>query len=436
MPILPRLSGRSLVLCWWCLCAPCAAQIVPLRALERRALDNQALAVGEQGRVRGAAAEVRKAASAYHPQVQFKADTTIQPGRQLVTVRDVEGQEYLIQGTRSIGDPGAFAGQTRVGVQFDVNSSLYNFGRTAAAVEAGQAGYAAASAEAHAQRVTLVAQVRSSYLGWLTARELMRIAELSLRDAERQRARVAALIEQGTQPEGELLPVRGEELLARLDFERAHNDLAHARLDLSRVVGTALPSAAEPDPSLLLAEATSSAGPEQDPTLLMLQRQYAAALALARAEKRRRRPELAVGLSAGLRAQGQDLFPFYSAGLIFAAPLWDGGLALASAESARARATQLRAQTLTHAQERHVDRELTQGDLASARERLALAERLRELSQERLLALEAAYDLGSISFDQIGQARAMLRRAQTEELRAKVARTDAVLRLMPIDVAK
>lgn len=420
----------------WSITVPCAAEVVRLNELEKRALESSTLTATNTARVQSAASETRKAESAYYPRIDFKAESTAQPGRQLIEYTDENGEKYLIQGTRKIGMEDAFAPQIRHGADLNVTASLYNFGRTAAGVAAGRAGSASAAADGEADRAALVEAVRASYLSWLTAHELLQIAERALHDAERHTARVAALIAQGARPDGELLPVRAEELLSRIEHQRASSDLARAKLDVERVVGSTLSVGAQPDTELLRAEQTPTSGAQQDAKLHALERQYEAARALAHVQETLKRPDLATGLQAGVRAQGVraqgfDIFPLYGVGVSLSVPLWDGGLSSASAAAARARASAIKAQMQSRERERDAERAQAELDAKSASERLAIVEELRALSEQRLTNAEKGYELGVVSFDQVGQARAMLRRAHTEELLARVERAGALLQLAP-----
>ncbi len=419
----------------WCSPAPCAAEVVALRELERRALDSRALADTHAARVGGARAETRKAASAYYPQIGLKAEATIQPGRRLITVTDVDNNEFVVQATPPVGENDAFSGQIRYGGDINATANLYDFGRTAAAVAAGRAGYRQVVAEGEAERAGVVNAVRGSYLAWLTAHQLLQISEQSLEDVARRLARATALVTQGARPEGELVPVRSEELLTKLERERASNELARAKLNLERAVGSALPADALPDLTLLSSEAKPPAQHAVDPSLRLLERQYAATRALADAQAAARRPVIATAVSAGVRVQDGLVFPLYGAGLSFSVPLWDGGLTVATAAATRARGSALKAQMLTLEREHKADGEQAGRDVQSALERLALAKQLTELSQQGLATTEAGYELGATTFEQIAQARATLRRAQTEELLARVAHAEASLMMAPADAS-
>ena len=229
----------------WCL--PAQAEVVKLAELERTALvGNQHALDIDLARARGTDANVSLAASAYRPQVWLRAASTVVPGVQLVKVD--EGKEtYLVQGSQELGESGAFNANLRNTAQIDAAAKIYDFGRTSAAVEAGRREHASAIAQADVTRTAIVKNVRAAYLGWLSASELSGFAGQAAQESLKRRERVEGLIREGARPGSELTPARADELLTRVELERAQGELASAVFALESAVGSALPADATPD---------------------------------------------------------------------------------------------------------------------------------------------------------------------------------------------
>jgi outer membrane protein len=342
---------------------------------------------------------------------------------------DVDGRTFLVSSPRRT-DEGAsplenYLPQVRGDVALELKTNVYDFGRASAMVDASRALHDAAQAEQDVHRQALVRAVRVAYLAWLGGAELLAIAEQAQGDAEGRRARMAELIAEGVQPQSELSLARAEEVLSRLELERARADLRGARLGLEAAVGSRLSDTAEPDRSLLELE------PKPDPTdpeLRALQLQRDAASREAQAERKADAPQLQAGIKAGVRAQDLELFPAYNLGVSFSLPIWDGGATRASVAAAVARADEAGALLRDHQEQRRVQLERTQLDAETAATRLATAGELLEIAEQRMHEVEQRYELGASGVDALSQARTLLRRARTEMVLARLARAETALK--------
>jgi outer membrane protein TolC len=452
-------------------CAACAtwsasarAEVIQLAELEQRALANRPALARAQARTREAEAELRKASSAYYPQFAIKADSSIGPGRQLLRFGGTETAQgsndensYLVPGAAPLSKDNrknAWVGYPRTGVELAASANLYDFGRTQAATAAGHEGHTAALAARELSEAELRSAVREGYLGWLLTSELARLAAGALHDASGRRERVAALIKEGVRPKGELTPARADELLAQLELERAQRDLGAARLALEHAVGAALTPSAEPDRALLEAEAQIPDATEHEArSRRALLQHFKAAKAQAAAQAKLNRPQLGIGASAGMRISTQNIFdvdtpdpndvnkigkregvknnvfPLYTAGLTLNIPLWDGGFTRAGADAARARADQAKADLEEFELDRRYSQSQAELEADSALQRLHTAQELVGVCAARLKDAEDGYELGASGIELIGQARGLLRRAQTEELLARTDHVAARLRM-------
>lgn len=440
---------RALWVAVWVSALPHAAQaeVVTLRELERKALEDHLLGAKHQARLNGADADIGRAAAAFYPQIGARAETSAQPGRFLVEVcrrgspisnRNQCAQEdtYLVSGARTIEEDQAFRPQLRHGLDVTATGRIYDFGRTRSAVEAGKVSRSAVVAERAADEESVVHTVRTAYLNWLSAYELARVTEAAALDAQSRRDRVAALIEQGVRPRAELSTVQSDALLTSLELARARADLDSARLALEEAVGAALPADAEPDLTLL--DTGRGLPSEPGPSALerVLERQRAAARAMERTYKKDRLPHFGLALSAGVRVQAGNVFPLYSGALYFSAPLWDGGLTKAAIASARAEVDALDAELkLQLTQKEQAHRRASQ-EATHALASLSIAEELAELAEKRLTDAQAGYEAGVNGIEAIAEARALSRRAQTEVLLSKVSYARARLRFEPVHTAE
>jgi outer membrane protein TolC len=403
---------------------------VALPSLERAALQNRPALAADAARTNAAQAEIEKAQSGYYPRLYLQAQSVAAPGRTLVHVTDAAtGTAYLVQGARPFQQgPSAFIPQLANQVGLTLDGSLYDFGRTRAVLDASRARYASVDAADEATRTAIVRGVRGAYLVWLSASELHAIAAQAASEAQSRRARVEALIAEGVRPHADLSPARADEMLAKLELERARGDLETAKLELGQAVGRPLPESAEPDRALLQSDAELRPATD-DASLRALELQQQAESAGARAQEKLASPLLSGNVLAGVRSQGLTPFPVYALGINFSVPLLDGGEAKASGAAARAHADEIAALVRQRREQQQGDLDRARLDAGNAVTRLQTAQALLEVCEQRVSEAEQSYELGVGSIDQLAQARALLRRARTEVVLARVARTEATLRV-------
>lgn len=433
-------------------------QVVTLAELERIAVRTRPALDANDAATRGADAEVERALAAYYPVLSVEGTTALSPGntlRKLPCVAEAPADpddpdapadpdarfvpcesNYYVSATRQLTDEDgiseigdALEPKLRYGLELEAKMSLYDFGRTASSVSATRAKRAAVQAQRDVTRMRLVKLVRAAYLGWLGANELLSVTEVAAADAKERSARVTALIGEGMRPKADLTPVRSDELLAELELERARGDLHKRKLLLEHAVGSALPEGAIPDRTLLEYEgATRDA---DDPELRALQLERTAAERAAEALDDGDNAVLGGLGSVGLYGQPGSLFPNYNVGVSLNVPLWDGGGDEASADVARAQRAGVDARIREHEIARKQEQSEVSVDVANATRRLGTAEALLASTTAQLSEAEARYDLGGGGIEPIAVARAMMRRAHTELLLAKIARVEAALRALP-----
>lgn len=409
---------------------------ITLEALEQQALASRPTLAAQQARIRRAAAEVERRGSADNPTVALGSEATLSPGGTLERVAGTDldpANEILVQGIRAIGDRHAFAAQGRYGATLDMSMNLYDFGRTALAVEAARAEQAAADADDRATRREILDDVRAAYLAWLGASEVALISEQAVTDAQARRTFVADLVAEGLKPAADISPVASEETLARLEASRARADVQRARIMLEAAVGAGLPPGAEPDRRALLAIPPSGNAPgtfEQtaDAAVDALEHQRDAARASASMYERQHAPVIGADAQVGIRAQNpiaggglSGAFPVYRVGVSVRVPLWDGGSARASANVARAQADEFAARSRELAEARLSERRQAEAQATAAEEQLRIARDLFALSDDRVREATERYAEAGGRVEAIAEAHAVRRRASTEIVLAEIS---------------
>ena len=234
-----------------------SAEPVKLEELERRAVMNRASMTAARARVDGAEARIALSKVPYYPQLSAKAGVNLSPGGRLVNVCEANAansatsvcepdHQYVVGGSRALGDPDAFAPNFRYEGTLSLTSRLYDFGRTAASVRAARADRDASFVGVRAERAAIEREVRAAYLAWLGAAGTRAILAENAADTTALRTSVEAHIAEGSRPGAELASARYEETRALLERERPDAELDGARLVLEQVTGSPLSNTAEP----------------------------------------------------------------------------------------------------------------------------------------------------------------------------------------------
>ena len=412
------------------LTAAAHAQVVPLAQLEQSALSGRAEVDAGRARVTGANAQLDKAHTGYMPIVTAGANASLAPGRRLVTI---PGTDTLVSGSRALGESGAFTPQPRYGATIGLHGSLYDFGRTRSAVDAASAEQRAAQAEALAHTEQIVREVRGAYVRWAGAFALWQLAQQGVELADAREKRVAALIEEGARPAVDRTTAAQQTAAAKIDAERAAEQLEAARLELAYVSAYTLGAEAQPDPSLLSAAnepPPSAADDSSGKGEQALESARAAAEARARMQEHQHAPVLGYDADTGLQGQTSHLFPVYSAGVSLTVPLFDGGASSADAAQARAQAAELSAQAAAERARRQYGAARVRAASTHAARRLALASDALRLAQAQMEQLQGTGGLDTDSVQALAEAEGARARAQSEVVLAQIAAAQARLGLL------
>jgi outer membrane protein TolC len=406
-----------------------AADVVRLQDLEARARLVRPAIRAQHAEVGAARADAAFARSAYSPTIMVNADVSGSPGGHLVNVVDSSSKEqYLVAGSKTIGNTGALVPEVRYGGTIALTGRLYDFGRTRSATTAADASVVAASAGETAARDRVVSEVRGAYLDWLGA-ELLHIASLrALTNARSRLEVVQARVDSGTRPHSELAPAQYDTQLAELDENESRRQVTTARLSLEQAVGAPLPRGGTPDTALLDA-APPRQFTAQTANIVALAKEGTAALAMARFHDRESNPVLTATAEAGIRGQLADVFPTYRAGIALSLPISDGGASAARAARSRSEASALEAREREAESTARSERDRAASDWERSVERVRLAEALYATAVARARDTADRYSLGQDPLERLLDADAGVTRAEREVLLGKLARADAALRL-------
>jgi len=450
-----------LLLCW--LAAPAArAQLLTLDEIEGKAQRERSELVERQAAIEKAQAEVGLAQAKSGATLGARVEGSVAPGGKLVELPDPKGagDDYLVQGSRALGDQGAFVPTPRYGAIFSGKVTLLDFGRTALGVKAAQAALGAERAALLQAKVELVRGARGAYLAWLEAYQNWQLAH---RDAEvtRQRtANVKELISQGARPATDATLSSYDEQVAGLRESRAARAASMALQGLAASVQSELPPGSTPDLTVLEAPPAAPKPPEQaaaapnpaakpasslepnpaaadnsDAQLAALKLQREAALSAARASDRGAAPVLDVGADLGVQGVQDHVFPVYKAGVTLSMPIWDGGLGKAQAAVHRAEARGVEARMQATEQRIRAEQHAARGRLQAAAEDLRLSNELLATAELMLAQAEEHYRAGSDTLERVLNAQRSLVQARREVLTAQLETARARLELTPIKVA-
>jgi len=402
---------------------------VTLQELEVLALHNQAQWEAVDARAAQADADVSLAKARRKPTVTLDVAGYAAPGSQIVNVTTADGGLATVRASPRVSDPGAFLARARYEGIIHLSAPLYDFGRTKAAVESARLYREAARARAGASRDEVVLSVRASYLAWLEAHVVHRLAAKSAEEAKRERLRVQARVEEGDRPGADLDDARYHEVQEQLAAAEAKAPLLAARQQLEYAVGAKLSPTAVPDLGLLDAESPKDRSSPALSEIDALKRERNAARLEARMHRTTRRPALAVSGQTGLSGIDDNVFPMYRLGMTLAVPLYDGGRALAQARAIDAHAAELDAELQDRKAAAQDAKQRALLDRAQAEEQLQIVDSLVAVSEKRVERAEARYEIGAGDLDAIASARASLRDAESRRVHIRVARTDAMFRL-------
>ena len=430
------------------------AQILTLEEIESKAQRQRPELLERQAGIEKAQAELAVVQSKSSPTLAARGEAALAPGGQLVEVDNAEdGETYLVEGARKLGDPGAFFPRPRYGAVLAGKITLLDFGRTSLGVRAAEAAIGAERASLIQAKVELVQDARTAYLRWVEAHQTWQLAE---RDAEVASARtvsVRELITEGARPATDATLSAYDEQLARLRQIRAQRAALAALSALAAAVQNDLAPHSVPDLEVLepqpvtaplstRAGAPASGGKSPaataatDPALTALELQREAALSAARAVDRGAAPQLDASAELGVQARNTEVFPVYRAAVSLTVPLWDGGLQSAQAAVHRAEAHGIEARLRVVQRALRAQRAAAESRHEAATTELSLSLQLLATAETLLAEAEEHYRSGSDTLERVLGAQRSLVAARREVLTAKLETARARLELTPVKVSE
>jgi outer membrane protein TolC len=424
--------GLVLGLIVW-LQAPLArADVLKLEDVEQRALRQHPELAAQDAKIRRARAQEELARSARRPNVAARAEGTLAPGGQLVTIPDADGTPTLVSGARKFGEPDAFIPQPRYSAGVGASATLFDFGRTRLQIDAARAQVGAETTAVDQVKLKIVLDVRGAYTSWLQAEQSARIASEALERLKTWRAKIDQLITEGARPSSDGALARYEEQRAELTALRARAARDLALSVLESVVQLDLPDDALADTGLLEVSDIGGVRPDAPlPATQQLERQHQAAVLGARALEHNHAPVITGSAEVGVRGQSASVFPLYRISIGLTVPLWDGGEQAARAAMMRADADELEAR-LKQAERAQKDQlKLSNAQTDQAEQELKLALLVQGSAQTLLDQAVERYQLGGGGIEPVLDAQHTLADAELEVLQARLSRLNATLKLRP-----
>lgn len=383
------------------------AQTVDMDALVSTALRQSPTLAASQQAAQAQAAKVTQARAAYFPQVNLSGGGT---DTNSVVANQTSSRPF---------------GYVSGGVS--LQQTVFNFGKTQAAVESAEANAHASADQANATAVQVAYGVRQAYLNWAQAYALQKMADEQVRIAQdllnaseaRFKAGVAAAID----------VTQGQATLAQAIATQisAHTATDESRRALATAMGQSAPIAGTPAfPGTPAIAASSLVTLEQQ--ALNAHPSYAAAVAQAQAAdasakqaERAGWPDITLNGSYGSRVLDTGPAPNWQAGVNLNMPLFTGfsltaqtQAAQANARAAHASADNERLQILLGVDQAYLA-------LVGARQKVPASEASLRAARANLAQATGRYKAGVGSIVEVENAETLLANAESDLARTRAA---------------
>jgi outer membrane protein TolC/DNA-binding MarR family transcriptional regulator len=305
-----------------------------------------------------------------------------------------------------------------------LGDELLSFGRTRAAVRQAQADLAAAEAEWTSATNQVVHAARLAAYGLHRAAALLAVADESVQQYQRHLDQARAMAEVGTRIRYDVTKAEVDLGNARLAVLSARGALVSARAAFGQTLGLAeeLPAAvaapAAPAPRADAPEALFGRARAANPDLAALRLGVEAASAGVDAAVADLRPDLS--LSASYSWSGSD-FPLrhgWSLGPSLGWTLFNGWRNVSAVDAAVAQLRAARARAAGREEQLRAEMVTACSDLATARERMELAELIVRHARENLELANERYRVGMATSVELADAEAALAQARAQQVQA------------------
>ena len=395
------------------------APVLTLEQATRSAREHQPQLRAAHAGTAAAAARAREAASGLLPQL------AAQGGYQRTTANFTSrpGSVPGVSGARN----SSFASFNYFDSAVTLSQLIYDFGQTTGRYDAAQAQAAATAETERATGLQIVFDVRAAYFDARANRDLVRVAQETLRSFESHLQQIEGFVQVGTRPDIDLAQARSDAANARVQLINAENAYDVSRATLDQAMGVEGPLDYE------VADETLAAVPGEDaatgPLLdeaLKARPEVASLLDQVRAQRETVRsfrgayaPQL--GASAGFTQGGiavDQLGWNLSAGLTLTWQLYQGGLTTAQVHEAEANLAQIAAQLDLLRQQLRVDVEQARLGVRAASASLGASRDALLNARERLRLAEGRYETGIGDAIELSDAQVAVTSAAVQAVQA------------------
>ncbi len=325
--------------------------------------------------------------------------------------------------------------------QFEVGATqlIYDFGQTPERYEAAARTVGAQSFAERATRLQVTLAVRRAYFNARAMKELVDVADETLRDQNRHLVQVQAFVQVGTQPPIALAQQQAAVANAQVLLITAQNNYETAKAQLNQAAGmtqgtdydvaneTLAPLGDEDQPLQNLAAEALAARPE----MAMLDAQRKAQEATLRAANGGYGPSLSA--SAGASEIGTalgELTPNWYGGLILNVPIYQGGLTTAVVHTAEAGLESVGAQRSVEELQVRLDVDSARLAVRAAKATIPAADDAATSAREQLRLAEQRYVTGVGSIIELNDAQVAYSSAAAQAVQARYELASARAQLL------
>lgn len=404
-----------------------AHTVLTLPEAEKIALASQPLLQSARAQVEMAEARSENATSPLYPQVGFNASYSRSTSNFAARPGSVP---------RNLpGGPGhSFTSYDFFNFGLTASQLIYDFGQTTSRRNVAKASTLSQVESERATRLEVIGNVRLAFLDARAQRELVVVAEETLRNQERHYEQIEAFVEVRIRPEIDLAQAKLDLENARVQLVTAESGYATAKARLNQAMG------AEAALDYEVGEAIVPLVPNEDADLEALYRQaiddrpevsgmrhqVEAQRSSIKSAQGGYGPTLSASLSTTAAGPSPDnLAPNWSAGLNLNWPLFQGYATSASVREAKASLVATEAQADYLHQQIRLELAQAQLKLRAAKSALSAAEEALTAADKRLELAEGRYASGVGSVLELGDAQLARTAAAAQLVQAEYALASA-----------
>jgi outer membrane protein TolC len=306
---------------------------------------------------------------------------------------------------------------------FQLNQTIFDFGRTIGKVASGSQFVEAATQDAEAVRCAVIANTEIAYFGYLQAREVVLVNEEAVAQSDRHLREAKAFVSVGARAQFDVTRAEVDLANANVGLIRARNQLQLAKLQLDNAMGMHLgPYEVHDSLSIRLFEISLDSA-----KALMFERRQELWAAKARVNANRSlvtaawAQHLPTLSGFGTWTWSNFDFPLFSrwnAGVTFSLPLFQGFSVVAQVDQARANADAAEAALESLTESLLLETEQNYLGVREASERLLATSKLVEQAEQSLNLAERQYAAGVGSALEISDAQLTLSNARITRIQA------------------